>query len=242
MADRLNPPARRAAHDDEGPLGGQRPAARPGRPTSGDVENKVVPPPAPGEILLGVVDDLIGSDRADQVRVPRTADPGDGRAERPGDLHGERANAARCPVDQDLLAGLDPASVAQAHQGGDGRHRHGGRLLEGQRSWLAGQQVLGDGDVLAETAARYQREHLVAGTELSHVPADRLHLPGHVATQDAELRAAQPQRAGYQPRDVGLASHDVPVVGIDRGGTYPDQDLVVPGHRLVDVREVQVVR
>ena len=153
MARGLDPPARRAAHDDEGPVGGQRPPARPERPASGDIEYQVVALPAPGEILLAVVDDLSGPDRPDQVRVPRTADPGDRRAERPGDLHGERADAARGPVDQHLLAGLDPALVAQAQQGGDGRHRHGRRLLEGQRPWLAGQQVFGDRDVLGKTAA-----------------------------------------------------------------------------------------
>src|SRR6266540_116137 len=35
------------------------------------------------------------------------------------------------------------------------------------------------------------------------------------------------------------ASHVVPVIGVDGGGAHPDQHLVVAGHGLVDVRELQ---
>src|SRR6266536_2247797 len=59
--------------------------------------------------------------------------------------------------------------------------------------------------------------------------------------QDAELWVAQP-KAAHQAPDVRLASHVVPVIGVDGGGAHPDQHLVVAGHGLVDVRELQDVR
>src|SRR6185437_7166343 len=94
-----------------------------------EVQHQVVAPRPPGEVLGGVVDHLVGADRGDQAGVARAAYAGDLRAERAGDLHGEGADAARRAVDQDLLAGPQPAVVAQAAQGGQRRHRHGRRLL-----------------------------------------------------------------------------------------------------------------
>src|SRR6266536_2973065 len=51
-----------------------------------------------------------------------------------------------------------------------------------------------------------------------------------------------PKTAAHQAPDVRLASHVVPVIGVDGGGAHPDQHLVVAGHGLVDVRELQDVR
>jgi hypothetical protein len=54
-----------------------------------------------------VVDDPVGAERAGHVHVPGAAHGGHLRAQRLGELDGERADAARRPVDQDLaVAGL----------------------------------------------------------------------------------------------------------------------------------------
>ena len=71
------------------------------------VEDEVVLLSAPGEVVAGVVDDVVGADRTDQVHVPGAAHAGDLGPERLGDLHRERADAAGGTIDEDLLAGLD---------------------------------------------------------------------------------------------------------------------------------------
>ena len=62
---------------------------------------------AVGEVVAGVVDDVVGAERADQVDLGGAAHAGDLGAERLGDLHGERADASRRADDQHLLPGLD---------------------------------------------------------------------------------------------------------------------------------------
>ena len=73
------------------------------------IEHEVVSLTAPGEIFVGVVDDMVGADRSDQVHISRAAHTGHVRAERFGDLHGERTHTSRRTVDQDLLAWLNPS-------------------------------------------------------------------------------------------------------------------------------------
>ena len=71
-----------------------------------------------GEVVVGVVDDVVGADRADHVRVPRAGDTGDLGTQSLGDLHGEGAHASRRPVDEHLVSRLDMSVVAQELQGG----------------------------------------------------------------------------------------------------------------------------
>jgi hypothetical protein len=74
--------------------------------------------PTPGEILPGVIDDVICAvicdDRLDQVHVPGTAYGGDFRAERFCDLYSERTHASGRAVDQDLQSRLDLPLATQA--------------------------------------------------------------------------------------------------------------------------------
>jgi hypothetical protein len=70
------------------------------------VQNQVVTLPTPGEIFLGVINDVICADGPDQVHISRAAYPGDLCAEELGDLDRERADASRRTVNQDLLAKL----------------------------------------------------------------------------------------------------------------------------------------
>ena len=72
-----------------------------------------------GEVVLGVVDDVVGADGSNQVHVSRAAHPGHFRSECLGDLHGERTHASRGTVDQDLLARFDLSLVSKTLQGGE---------------------------------------------------------------------------------------------------------------------------
>jgi len=84
--------------------------------------------------------------------------------------------------------------------------------------------------------------HLVAGAEPAHLLPDRLDLASHVTAENAKLGAAQPQAAGHQAGDIRLAPHVVPVVRVDGRGEHPDQHLIVGGHGLIQVGEIQRVR
>src|SRR5271169_7132935 len=94
------------------------------------VEKKVVMLAAPGEILLGVVNDPICADGPNHFHIPCTAYAGHICAERLGDLHSERTHASRCTIDQDLLPRLNPSLVAKTLQSGECRNRYTSRLLK----------------------------------------------------------------------------------------------------------------
>ena len=232
---------RLAAAQDQPALGGEGAPAGRRRAGPGQLEDDVVAPAAPGEVLAGVVDDVVGAERPDQLQVPGAAHPGHLGAEPLGQLDGEGADAARRPDDQDLVARLDPSLVAQALQGGQGGQRDGRRLLEAEVGRLGAEDVLGDADVLGEAAGQHEGVDLVAGAEPGHGPADRLDLPGHVAAQPAVLGDAQPDRA----HDVGQAAQVVPVPRVDGGGADAYQHLVAPpgrGRRPPRARGRQVCR
>jgi hypothetical protein len=77
------------------------------------VEKKGVTLPAPGEILMGVVNDPICANGSNHVHIPCTAYDGHICAKRLGDLNSERSNASRCAIYQDLLPRLNPSLVAK---------------------------------------------------------------------------------------------------------------------------------
>ena len=129
-----------------------------------------------GEVLRGVVDDVRGADRADEFDVAGAAHPGDLRAQRRRDLHGEGADAAGGAVDQHPVPGLHRAHVPDAAQGRHPRHRHRRRLLERQARRLGHQLVRLGAGVLGERALGRSRAPRHRA-EPAHVRADRLHPP-----------------------------------------------------------------
>ena len=141
-----------AAAEDEAARRGEEAAKRHRRRSAGGLEDQVINRPGFGGILMGVVDDVGGSEGADEVTVVGAADPGDGGAESDGDLHGERPDAAGGADDHDLLSGAELADVAQALQGRHSGERKGGCLLNGEAGWSDREPVLGYGDELGEGA------------------------------------------------------------------------------------------
>jgi hypothetical protein len=144
------------------------------------VENQVVTLPAPGEILLGVINDPICADGSNHVHIPCTAYAGHIRAERLGDLHSERTHASRCTIDQDLLPGQNPSLIAKTLQGGDCRNRCRSGLLTRTR-------ILGK----CPTA---RAEHRVPWFELGYVPTHRFNLASHIDAELFDLWFAQPEQ------------------------------------------------
>ena len=117
------------------------------------VQDEVVALAIPGEVVGRVVDDVVGTDGADHLEIPRAADAGHLRPERLGDLDRERADAAGRPVDEDPLAGLHAAVVAQGLERDHRGHRNRGGLLERDVRGLGRQRVLGGGRELRVGAA-----------------------------------------------------------------------------------------
>ena len=208
-------------------------------PVSYQVEDDVVPVPVPSEVFAGVVDDAVGAERADQVDVASAAHGGHVGAQVDRDLHGERTDATGGTVDQNPLPGGHLGNVAETRQRGVGGQWHCRCLLWGELFRLGGQQIRGYADVLGERAVGLAID-LVAGTELSYAVSDRLHNPGEVGAAHGDPGVSQAHRSGvHQPRDKGIASHEVPVTGVERCRADPHQHLVADRDGGFDVVEPQ---
>jgi len=151
------------------------------------LEDQVVPLLAVREVLPGVVDDVVGAERTDEIQLPGAADAGDPALERLGDLHGERADASAGTDDQDILARLHGSRVAQSLERGAPGQGKGGSALEREIRGLRHEVALVGTHVLGERAFT-PAEDLVAGSEPCHVPTDGLDLPGRVRPPHGILR------------------------------------------------------
>src|SRR5512132_149732 len=211
-----------------------------------EVDYDVVALAGPGEILPGVVDDPIRADRPERVQLPGGIHTGHVRSVCLGELHREGPYGPSGTVDQDPLSRPDSPLIANTlHRdrsgGGDGRglcERETGRL-QLEPGFLNG-RVLGEGAAVApQVDGEALTEDLITRPEPRHVRADRLDVTGQIRARNAILGLAQPR--AHDPEDVGLSSHDMPDIGMDRCRTNADQHLVVPGHWLVDLAELQDV-
>src|SRR5215204_6238381 len=177
-----------------------------------------------GEVLAGVVDDMIRPDRSDHLHLLGAANAGYVRSERLGDLHSVGPHSSRGTDDKHFLPWLYLSLIAQGLQGGrphDGYHR---RLLEGEVRRLGGELVLPSTHVLG-VGALSDAEHLIAWLEPAHILAHRLHHPGHVRADDGVVGCAEAvAREAYR---VGQTHHDVPDVPTHTGRMHVNQHLLV---------------
>jgi hypothetical protein len=179
-----------------------------------EVDDDVVALAGPGEVLPGVVDDPIRADRPERVQLPGGIHTGHVRSVCLGELHREGPHGPSGTVDQDPLSRPDLPLIANT--------------LHRDRSTVAPQV---DGEALTKD--------LIARLEPRHVRADRLDVAGQIRARNAILGLAQPR--AHDPENVRLSSHDMPDIGMDRRGTNADQHLVLAGHWLIDLAELQDV-
>ena len=173
----LTPDDDRRARRREGP-------AQPGhRRAPCHVEDHVVAVDPVREVVAGVVEDVVGAERAHQVELGGAGRAGDLRTERLRELYGVRADATGRPGDQHRLTGPDPADVARLQCRRRGHRDHRGPLGREVRRHPGELALVGDG-VLRERALP-EAEDLVP-----HDP------PGHLGT-DARPRC--PRRRGRGP-------------------------------------------
>jgi hypothetical protein len=118
------------------PVGGEGTAEIGQGTVASHLQDQVITPARAGEVLLGVVDHLVGPDRSDQLRTVGAAHPGHLGAERLGQLDRERPHPTRRPDDEHLMPGLDLAHIPQRLEGGEAGDGHGRRLRNGEVRWF----------------------------------------------------------------------------------------------------------
>ena len=220
------------AAQDERPLRGERAPEVRRRAVSRQLEDEIVLLPAPGEVLLGVVDDVVRAERADQVHVPRAAHAGHLRSERLRDLHREGAHASRRAVDQDLLPWLDPSRGREDPAGRS--TRPAGRPPPARTSGWPVSAPRG----LPRRGRTRRSRRVTTSPNTSSPGRNRVTFLPTASTCPAtslpRTRFFGLRSPTREADDVRRASHEVPVAGIGGGGADAHQHLVIFDDRLVD--------
>src|SRR5215208_5301744 len=225
-----------ASNDDEGPPRSEGPPEACQRRVPADVQDQIVALIALGEVLAGVVDDVIRTDGSDHLHLRGAAHAGDVRAERFGYLHSVGAHSSRRTDEQHFLPRTHLSVVAQGLQGGrahDGYHR---RLLEGEVCRLGRELVLASTHVLG-VGALPDTEYLIARLEPAHMLAECPHDTGHVRADDGVVGRAE--AVASEAYRVGQTRHDVPDVPTHASRMHANQYLIVCDLGDVDVPEFQ---
>src|SRR5579864_6487022 len=169
-----------------------------------DVEDHIVALPIPGEILLRVIDDVVGPKRSHHVDVPGAAHSRHVRSERSGNLHAEGADASRGTIDQDLLTGLHLTCISERLKRDATDHRYRRGLLKCHTPWLRREVVFSGADILGECTLA-PAEYLVTRMPLAYVLANRFHGSRDIRTPDGRLWPAQPSE--HHAEQVRHAAH-----------------------------------
>src|SRR6266511_6104220 len=190
-----------STNDDEGPLRGEGAAEAGEKAVPADVEDQVIAIHTVGEVLLRVVDDMVGADGADEIDLPSAAHAGDLRSEGFRKLHRAGSDASGGPDNQHLLARLDVPGL-QTLNGGQPGDCNDCSLLEADSGWFVDELVLSGGRVLGEGPPS-DAEHLVARPEPGHAGSHLDDRASDVQPWDALLRTAEAE--ADDPHQVGLA-------------------------------------
>src|SRR5438132_719476 len=175
--------------------GGEHTSASRPRLVTNDVEDHVITLHARGEILPGVVDDLVGADTSHHVDISGAAYAGYMGPERLCDLHSEGTDPSRRSVDENLLTALDPAAIAEPLQRGEAHDRYGRRLCERRVSGhdregsLWGRHVFGEGATLRSHLVASRSEDSVTRFETRDAPTHGLDFASQINTQRFPARA-----------------------------------------------------
>ena len=207
--------------------------AAPERVLADRVEDDVVRLAVLREVLLEVVDDLVGSERAHELDVLRVADGGDVGAGGFGQLYPCRPDRAGGAVDEDAPP-FPEVRLAQAGPGDDHSVADRRGLLEAHARRLVRQcSLLADADVLG-VRARADAEDLVSHLELGDGGAHGLDDAGQLHAADPVLRPAEAREEAREER----VGRPVSAIGSrDRRGEDPDEDLALIRHGALDVLE-----
>ena len=203
-----------------------------------EIKQQVVALGRLSKVFAGVVDYVVGANGADEFDVSGAAHSGDAGAKQFCNLDSECPYASGRAVDEDLLASLNSAFIAQALQCRNAGDGHGCSLLPGDILRLQSQLRLESTCVFGERAGRCA-EDLIARFEACHIAAGRFYNSGYVRADPPGFWRAN---SGEQAHERRLAPDKVPIVGVYRGCANLDEDLVVGGCGLFDLLILQHVR
>jgi hypothetical protein len=185
------------------------------------------------EVGLGVVDYLVGAERADEIDVLRSRRRRDPGAEMLGQLHGKAADAAGAGVNEHALAARDLPGGDNPGPGAQARNGNRARLDIAQtRGPLRGRRR-GHRDKFGERAPARRvgdTEHLVARLEIRHGAAGLDDRAGAIAAQHMRQLAL---------RGSAVALGDLAVDRVDACRFDLHQHVIRPGHGRVDVADAQ---
>ena len=191
--------------------------------TAGQVDDDVVAAAARGEVLGGVVDEVVGSERAQLLEVAAAAHAGHLGPERLRELHGVGADAPGCPIDEHAPARRDAAAVADGLQCRARCDRQRRRLCERERARLRAERRLRHDGVLREASGPDLAVDLVARPEARDAGTHPFDGAGDVPPSHSHPRGAQ---AGREPDDARLSGDEGPVAEVDGCRMHADEHLV----------------
>src|SRR5437016_11645889 len=200
------------------------------------VEDDVVRLAVPGEVLLRVVDHVVGSERADELEVLGVAHGGDMRAEVLRELHSCGSDRSRGAVDDDAetlpKVGLSQAGQCDARSVADRRS-----LFEAHAGGSVGERsALPQADELGVCSEAGDAEDTITDLELLDPRARSLDLSGQLHSEDLPLRSPETDEAADEER---LRATPAAIGPVDRRRVDLDPDLVVLPSRPLDVFEPQ---
>src|SRR5918993_954568 len=206
---------------------------------TGDIEDQVVALIALGEVLFGVIDDVVCAERTDHLQFLRVVYTGHLRSVGFGDLYGEGTHTTAGAIDQHTLAWLQPSLIRKNLQGDESRGGYGRGLFERDVGRLQCQGILWNGHILGIGAAvgpliafDCLAEYLITWLKAGHVLTDHLNAPRHIRSRNAVLWSEQP--GPHCAQDVRQPPHDMPDIWMDGSGANSHPHLIAVDHRLVD--------
>src|SRR6266480_1416979 len=138
-------------------------------------KNQVILLPISGEIILRVINDMVCTNRAHYVQIPRAAYGGDFSPKRFGNLHRKRTDTTRCTINQNLLPLLNVSFIAKALQGDECRLRYGCCFLKRYIGRFQDQCIFRNRDIFGKTAKTILgcvSEYLITWLKLFYISAN----------------------------------------------------------------------
>ena len=152
---------------------------------------QIVPLPKPREIYIGVINDMVCAYRSRYIHISRTAYGSDFSPKLFGNLHCKCADAARCALNENFVARLNPSPVAKTLERSHCRDGYRSCVLKRQVGWLRRQFLFRCTYVFGKSLSLEScySEDLVACLKLLYVPANCLYSAGDITTDDRRFWA-----------------------------------------------------
>src|SRR5207245_10081820 len=141
-----------------------------------------------------------GADRFHKIDIARAADSSHFCAERLRDLDGESANAARRPVDQNFLSGLNVSFVAQTLQRSDSGDSDRAGLLERNVGRFYHDRAVGLGANVIRHRSVLRAENFVAWLEIGYIFPNCYDDAGEIGPESRVLGLTHPAHRPHRPR------------------------------------------